>query len=75
MQEIKIKKALSLIYNFDYTIDKIVEEVGYANKKQFYNVFKRKMGTTPGRYKKSVNKTNLIKLYTPNAKDTNGDKE
>jgi len=69
IQEIKIKKALSLIYDNDYSIDRIVEEVGYVNKKQFYNVFKKKMGTTPGRYKKSVKKMKPIKLYNTSGED------
>ena len=61
IQEVRVKKALKLIYDSDYSIDRVVDEVGYVNKKQFYNIFKKKMGTTPGSYRKSVKTINPIK--------------
>ena len=66
IQEIRVKKAIKLIYDSDYSIDRIVDEVGYLNKKQFYNIFKKKMGSTPGSYKKSIKMINPIKTVRPN---------
>lgn len=54
VQDLRIKKSLVLMSDTDYSIEKIAEEVGYADKKQFYNIFKKRMGITPSRYKREV---------------------
>ena len=54
VQDLRIKKSLILMSDTDYSIEKIAEEVGYADKKQFYIIFKKRMGITPYRYKREV---------------------
>ena len=54
VQDLRIKKAILLMSDTDYSIEKISGEVGYADKKQFYKIFKKRMGMTPSRYKREV---------------------
>lgn len=51
IQDVRIKKAKSLM-DENYSMEKISELVGYSDKKQFYNIFKKKTGMTPGVYKR-----------------------
>ena len=54
LQDVRVRHAINMIYETDYSFERISEEIGYADKKQFYNVFKKKMGKTPGQYKKEA---------------------
>ena len=44
----RINKAVELLVATDYTVDVICSEVGFSDKKHFYELFKRLVGTTPG---------------------------
>lgn len=52
VSEKKIQKAIELISNTDDTIESICNKVGYADKKQFYKLFKEYTGMTPVNYRK-----------------------
>ena len=49
----RIEKAKELLLNTSYSIDEIMNNVGYSDKKQFYKVFAEKCNTTPGEYRKN----------------------
>ena len=44
----RINKAVELLVATDKTVDAICSEVGFSDKKHFYELFKRHVGTTPG---------------------------
>lgn len=50
--EFRIKSAAKLLVNTDFSIDKIVETVGYTEKSRFYRNFSEVYGITPVRYRK-----------------------
>ena len=52
VQHEKLNVALKLIEETDYSFEKISEELGYANKKDFYTMFKKSTGMTPGQMRK-----------------------
>jgi len=54
IQREKIQKALNLIEETDYSFEKISEELGYADKKDFYTMFKKRTGMTPGQMRKKM---------------------
>ena len=54
LQDLRIKNAIGYICETDYAFEKIAEMVGYSDKKQFYNVFKKWTGKTPGQYRKEA---------------------
>lgn len=56
LQQVRIRKAIKMMLETNASFERISEEIGYADKKQFYNVFKKKTGMTPGEYKKKVKK-------------------
>ncbi|MCR5753693.1 MAG: response regulator [Acetatifactor sp.] len=49
---IRIEEAKRLLVDTDWTIAKISESIGYVNEKYFMNLFKKKVGDTPGNYRK-----------------------
>lgn len=50
LKEKRITEAARLIREEGLTVDKVMEKVGYSDRKFFYSHFKEIMGTTPGRY-------------------------
>lgn len=54
IQREKVSKALSLIEGTDYSFEKISAELGYADKKDFYTMFKKRTGMTPGQMRKKL---------------------
>lgn len=48
----KIDMACKLLLETDYTVEKICEEVGYADLKGFYMTFKQFIGMSPNVYRK-----------------------
>lgn len=52
IQEQKIKKVCEYLVNTNWSIDRIIEEVGYTDKKFFYRIFYNKMNQTPGSYRR-----------------------
>lgn len=57
LQEKKIEKATELLKNSNYSIESIIEEVGYDNASYFYKIFKKKFGISPKKYRDNLNKT------------------
>lgn len=51
IQEKKLETAASLLKGTNQSVDKIMAEVGYSDKKHFYDVFSRAYGMTPGEYR------------------------
>lgn len=52
INNIRIEKAAELLRNTEVSVDQIALEVGFSDRKRFYQLFKRTMGVTPGQYKK-----------------------
>lgn len=50
--EFRMKSAAKLLLNTDFSIDKIIETVGYTEKSRFYRNFSDMYGTSPVRYRK-----------------------
>ena len=48
IQEKRIEKAIELLKQPDISIGEIVQKVGFCDKKQFYKIFKKITGVTPG---------------------------
>lgn len=53
IQAKKIETAAELLRSTSYPVEKIMLDVGYADKKHFYEVFAAAYGTTPGEYRAS----------------------
>jgi len=53
VQKTRIEKAKRLIVETEKNIDEIAWEVGYHDKKQFYSVFTKYCGKTPGEFRKN----------------------
>lgn len=51
LQEKRLSKAAELLERSNYSINQIMEHVGYENPTYFYNIFKEKYGITPRKYK------------------------
>ena len=51
MQDIKLKEACTLLKNSDFTIEEIMNRVGYNNMSYFYKLFKRNFNLTPVEYR------------------------
>ncbi|MBE6903891.1 MAG: helix-turn-helix domain-containing protein [Ruminococcaceae bacterium] len=48
----RLNKAIELILGTDISIEEICTELGFNDKKHFYNIFKRYTGSTPGSLRK-----------------------
>jgi AraC family transcriptional regulator, dual regulator of chb operon len=51
LQQIKLKESCSLLKNSNFSIEEIVEMVGYNNLSHFYKLFKKKYNVTPMEYR------------------------
>lgn len=52
IQKEKLEKAKRELLSTDKTVEEIMEEAGYNDKKYFYEIFKREYGVSPGKYRK-----------------------
>lgn len=52
LREFRVKSAAKLLVNTDFSIEKIVEIIGYTEKSQFYRNFSEAYGITPVGYRK-----------------------
>lgn len=52
LRELRLAKAADLLINTSKNIELIMEEIGYNNKTFFYEIFKKKYGTTPSKFRK-----------------------
>ncbi len=53
----RMNQAVELLITTDMTVDAICETVGFKDKKHFYNIFKRHIGSTPGELRKNNSTT------------------
>ena len=51
VQERRLERASELLVSTDYSIDRIAEATGFANRYYFTRVFTQRMGLPPGRYR------------------------
>ncbi|MFM1568427.1 helix-turn-helix domain-containing protein, partial [Helcococcus ovis] len=51
----RIKKAIKLMYETNYSIENISYEVGFSNYRYFSSVFKKYMDITPSEFIKQYN--------------------
>lgn len=51
MNDFRLRKALELLETKDYSINRIMEMVGYNNESYFFKLFKKKFGITPKEYR------------------------
>lgn len=56
VHRLRIARACLLFTTTDYTVDEVMNEVGYSDSKFFYKIFKRYTALTPGMYKRSHKK-------------------
>jgi two-component system response regulator YesN len=52
---IRLEQAKHLLEASDLTIDEIVNQIGWENKKYFFTVFKKQFGATPNDYRLKAN--------------------
>ena len=52
IQKEKLEWARKVLLSTDKTVEEIMEEAGYNDKKYFYEIFKREYGVSPGKYRK-----------------------
>jgi YesN/AraC family two-component response regulator len=48
-----LEKAMDLLRNTHLNLDEIANRIGYSNGNYFNKVFRLKIGTSPGRFRKS----------------------
>lgn len=53
LQKEKLEKAKRQLLSTDKTVEEIMYESGYNDKKYFYEIFKKEYGVSPGQYRKS----------------------
>ncbi|WNR43975.1 helix-turn-helix transcriptional regulator [Paenibacillus roseipurpureus] len=51
INDVRLRKALELLETKDYSINRIMELVGYNNEGYFFKLFKKKFGITPKEYR------------------------
>jgi YesN/AraC family two-component response regulator len=51
INDVRLRKALLLLETKDYSINRIMEMVGYNNESYFFKLFKKKFGITPKEYR------------------------
>lgn len=63
LTKIRVKKAVALLLESDYTIERIAELVGYSNGKYFTKIFKQFTGLSPGQYRKNYDMVTIDHLF------------
>ncbi|WP_158299419.1 helix-turn-helix domain-containing protein [Paenibacillus antri] len=51
INDVRLRHAVKLLEDERYTVKEIMEAVGFGNESQFFRVFKKKYGVTPGEYR------------------------
>lgn len=59
ISDLKMDKAKELLVKSDYSIDYIVEKLGYSNTSSFIRKFKTMVGITPGQYRSTYKDTSV----------------
>ncbi|AIQ57830.1 response regulator transcription factor [Paenibacillus borealis] len=60
MTDLRMKKAVELLQNSNLSIAEICKSVGYSDYFYFNKVFKRNMGSTPSKYRKTSGDMNAL---------------
>ena len=53
LANIRIEAAKDLLLSSDYSMQEVAERCGFADQSYFSNVFKKKTGLSPRKYKQS----------------------
>ena len=53
LQNIRLKKAKTMLLETNLSVSEIAEQVGYHNKGYFYKIFTEKFGMTPAKYREN----------------------
>lgn len=53
IKEVRLNYSIELLMKKNYTVNEIMEEVGFGNQSYFFRVFKKKFGVTPKEYQRS----------------------
>jgi YesN/AraC family two-component response regulator len=51
VNDIRLSHAASLLENEEYSVNEIMEKIGYGNQSYFFRIFKKKFGATPREYR------------------------
>jgi len=51
INDVRLRYAVKLLEKERYTVKEIMEKVGFGNESQFFRVFKKRYGVTPGEYR------------------------
>ncbi|MDO5422122.1 MAG: AraC family transcriptional regulator [Eubacteriales bacterium] len=54
VEDLRIEKAKELLVSTDFCNERIAEEAGFGSPNSFYRVFNKKMGVSPGVYRKNA---------------------
>ena len=57
LRTLRLRRAMQLLENEDYTLDRIAAACGFGDAVYFSKVFKSSVGRTPGEYRRSIRKT------------------
>lgn len=49
--EVRLEEAANLLRETSHTVDEIVDQVGWENKKYFFTIFKKRFGATPTEFR------------------------
>lgn len=52
LRELRMRKAVRLLENTDWSTEKIMEEIGYSNLTHFYKTFREYFNATPSEFRK-----------------------
>lgn len=51
LNEVRLQQAIVLLSQQDYSVNQIMERVGFTNQSYFFRLFKKRYGTTPKEYR------------------------
>lgn len=51
INSVRLEKAMELLESSQLTVDEIIAEIGWENKKYFFTIFKKNAGATPTEYR------------------------
>lgn len=55
LMTVRMERARQMLEQTNFTIDEIVKDIGWENRKYFFTVFKRLFGATPNEYRRKQN--------------------
>lgn len=51
LNEVRLQQAITLLSQHEYSVNQIMERVGFTNQSYFFRLFKKRYGTTPKEYR------------------------